>query len=170
MVIVIVNGTPVLSPTILVCTSVEGDFVGKGPSVSELVTEHADEDDPEDEPEPEDEPVVVSVISSSLPHRIKIGAATAVTPAKPRVFKNPFLSIVFIICFFKGYYLNDFNFILSISCNKCILKKTAYEIYEVNSKNVSVNSFFLRNIKNNMIEIVENYRIEIRGGKNSKNF
>ncbi|OVE55045.1 hypothetical protein B0E34_17605 [Chryseobacterium mucoviscidosis] len=66
--------------------------------------------------------------------------------------------------------MNDFNVILSISCNKCILKKTAYEIYEVNSKNVSVNGFFLRNIKNNMIEIAENYRIEIQGGKNSKNF
>ena len=35
-------------------------------------------------------------------------------------------------------------------------------------------NFFLRNIKNNVIEMTEIYRIEIpllwRGGKNSKNF
>lgn len=135
-------------------------MVGKGPSVSELVTEHPVEDDPEEEPEPEDELVVVSAISSSLPQCIKIGAATAVTPAKPRVFKNPFLSIVFIICFFKGYYLNGIDSIINF-CIKYILKKKAYEIYEVNSKNVSVNEFFLRNIKNNMKGIAKICRIEI---------
>jgi hypothetical protein len=55
-----------------------------------LVTEHPVEE------ELELVLVVLSTISSSLVHRTKIGAATAVTPAKPRVFKKLFLSIVFI--------------------------------------------------------------------------
>jgi hypothetical protein len=78
-------------------------LVGNGPSVSEFVTEHPVAEDPELEVLEED----VLAVSSSLPQWINIGAAMAVTPAKPKLFKNPFLFIVFIICGFKIKKLKD---------------------------------------------------------------
>lgn len=92
-----VRGTPDLSPIILLLTNVEGDLVGNGPSVSELVTEQLD-DEPEPEPELEEDELVE--VLSSLLQFAKIGAATAVTPAKPKVFKKSFLLTGFIMCIF----------------------------------------------------------------------
>lgn len=80
-----VNATPVLSPTILVLTYVEGFRVGNGPSVSELVTVHASELTAFSE-------IVFPSVNRLSAFRIT--GAVATTPASPKpFFKNCFLSI-----------------------------------------------------------------------------
>ena len=90
-----VNATPVLSPVISLFTSVLGDLVGKGPSVSVGVVVQV----PEVEPEPVDVESVPEVELEELPDVSFLQAfANGAIAAKPNAanpfFRKCFLSIM----------------------------------------------------------------------------
>jgi hypothetical protein len=89
------KGTPILSLTMFDVTSDVGVFVGKGPAVSDAVTEHVPV---EDVP-----PVSVACVpsdddegapSSPLLQALITGMVKAPNPTKPNPLKNSFLSML----------------------------------------------------------------------------
>jgi hypothetical protein len=91
-----VNGTPVLSPIILLVTNEEGVFVGNGPSVSEgVVVQLPDEVVPDVVPDPD----VVEVVPVLCLVQELSNGKTTVKPKSvaPPFFIKSFLCMVYVL-------------------------------------------------------------------------
>jgi hypothetical protein len=86
---------------ILDFTKEDGDLVGNGPSVSDVVTEQLPEVEPELDPELDPVSVATTVsvavpdeLSSSLLHAFITGIANEPIPTKPNPLKKSFLFMI----------------------------------------------------------------------------
>jgi hypothetical protein len=100
MVMFIVNATPVWPSRMSLRTNFAGDFVGKGPSVSEFVTVQLLAELPLVDPVEVAVPVLVEVVGSISVWLQAARAAILNKLPNPR-FKNSFRSI-FILCDYAG--------------------------------------------------------------------